>query len=347
MPWIYYHVRHFRYLQLGTTAFEIVWFTALLFIIPESVRWQLIHGHYEDAEESLRRAASLKGKFSEVEISRKVVLLTQTLREEELEESVLERKKQNIFDLWKIPKLLKLSLILYYLWFSQAFIFYGLVYNIGNLGGNIFINFSIFGLSYFVSNTFVLYIMSRMGRKRLLWSLFIVEAISFTGMFAFSFNESGLWFRIGFAFFGNFCVSGAFNILYLYTAESLPTTVRQVGIGSCSVAARVGSIIAPFMKELVSVALNLIVKRINFSLCKQTNATHISASFVLYGTLALISVFLIMLVPETKDRELPDTIRQTHQQFNISCVKISSSTPKLSPSKRNDSMTQTLHENVQ
>ena len=208
MPLIYYQIRHFRYLQLGTTAFEIIWFIGLLFVIPESVRWQLIHGHYEEAEESLRRAASLKGKFSEVEISRKVVLLTQTLKEEEMEESVVERRKQNIFDLWKIPKLLKLSLILYYLWYSQAFIFYGLVYNIGNLGGNIFVNFSIFGLSYFVSNTFVLYIMSRMGRKRLLWSLFIVEAISFTGMFAFSFNENGLWFRIGFAFFGNFCVSG-------------------------------------------------------------------------------------------------------------------------------------------
>ena len=211
-------------------------------------------------------------------------------------------KSQTIFDLWKVPKLLKLSLILYFSWFAQAFIYYGSVFNIGNLGGSVFINYTIFGFAYGISNTFLLLMMGRYGRRKLLIILFTGEAVAFAGMFMTSFSESVLAYRISFAFFSNFCVAGAYNIVYLYTAECFPTTMRQVGIGSCSVAARVGSVLAPFVKEL-------------------TNYTHLSVSFMTFGGLALVNLFLIMWVPETKDREIPDTIDQADQGSEEKLVK--------------------------
>lgn len=42
------------------------------------------------------------------------------------------------------------------------------------------------------------------------------------------------------------------GIVYVYSAEVYPTVLRQIGVGSCSVAGRAGSIIAPFIKEFVS-----------------------------------------------------------------------------------------------
>ncbi|GFV22160.1 uncharacterized protein TNCV_631131 [Trichonephila clavipes] len=50
---------------------------------------------------------------------------------------------------------------------------------------------------------------------------------------------------------GKFCVTGSFGLLYLYTAEIFPTGVRNVTLGSCSMWARVGSILAPFMRDLL------------------------------------------------------------------------------------------------
>lgn len=50
---------------------------------------------------------------------------------------------------------------------------------------------------------------------------------------------------------GKFFVTASFGLIYLYTAELFPTVARNVGVGSCSMIARFGSTIAPFVKELV------------------------------------------------------------------------------------------------
>ena len=44
---------------------------------------------------------------------------------------------------------------------------------------------------------------------------------------------------------GKFGCSGAFCIIYVFTAEIYPTAVRTTGLGLCSMVARIGSIAAP------------------------------------------------------------------------------------------------------
>ena len=46
---------------------------------------------------------------------------------------------------------------------------------------------------------------------------------------------------------GKFFVSMAFTGIYVWTSEVMPTEVRNIGMGSCSLFARISGIIAPFI----------------------------------------------------------------------------------------------------
>ena len=52
---------------------------------------------------------------------------------------------------------------------------------------------------------------------------------------------------------GKLGASGGFAIIYVFSAELFPTTVRNAGIGVSSAAARVGGMIAPLIAASVSI----------------------------------------------------------------------------------------------
>lgn len=58
--------------------------------------------------------------------------------------------------------------------------------------------------------------------------------------------------RVSLASIGILGMGIAFPTAYLYSGELFPTVVRNVGVGSGSMSARVGSMIAPFVASLVS-----------------------------------------------------------------------------------------------
>lgn len=54
---------------------------------------------------------------------------------------------------------------------------------------------------------------------------------------------------------GKFGISAAFAIIYVWSAELFPTLVRNSGMGSSSMMARVGSMVSPYIADLVSLLL--------------------------------------------------------------------------------------------
>jgi OCT family organic cation transporter-like MFS transporter 4/5 len=199
---------------------------------------------------------------------------------------------QNFIELWKTRSMRKYTLVFYFTWFVNAFVYYGISLNIGDLGGDLFMNFFLAGLVEFPSYFFCMYIFKYIGRRPLLAIMMYGAGFSCLAIIPFVMAKNVYHVPIMcFAMLGKFCITSSFGIIYVYSAEVYPTTLRQIGVGSCSVVGRAGSIVAPFIKELTAIA-------------------SFGASMGIFGTLSVLVGLFCILLPETRDKEIPDTLEE-------------------------------------
>ena len=93
---------------------------------------------------------------------------------------------------------------------------------------------------------------------------------------------------------GKMCITFSWAVLFLYTAELLPTEVRTSGIGSSSFLGRFGGMIAPWIERLGKIY-------------------HPYIPAIVFGVNALLAGLLAIMLPETHGRDLPYTIEEAEQ----------------------------------
>ena len=281
---------NYRIIHTGLSLAQIVALVVVFHFIPDSPRWQLTHNETEKARRQLIKALEMKKvSFDEERVNGRIIQMHRQLKAQ------MEREKTDkvasVFDVMRSPKMLKTSLILLYLWFTAAFNYYGAVFNLGSLGGNIFLNMLIFAVSQTLSNLFCHFSATKFGRQKLLVGYFLVEGASFFTIVAFSGSDSFLAYRMAAAFVVVFTANASFNIVYLYTGETYPTIMRQSTLGTFSIFSRVGSATSPFIKELIS-------------------ASHLSVGMSIFGGLAAGASLASLFLKETSGKEIPETVGQ-------------------------------------
>eukprot|EP00731_Ephydatia_muelleri_P027780 Em0019g653a len=97
-------------------------------------------------------------------------------------------------------------------------------------------------------------------------------------------------YLVGFSLAGKFAASASFAIAYLYAVELFPTQVRNLGVGVCSLSARIGGIAAP--------------------LILLTDKWGAPVPMLVMGTMALVAGSLSSLLPETLNTPLPETLEE-------------------------------------
>jgi OCT family organic cation transporter-like MFS transporter 4/5 len=247
LPWIFYHIPNYYKIESNVVTIQFFLSIGYVFVVKVSPRLQLIHGKYEEAEETLRKAAREKGLYSVDEINRRIKKLEKFMRKEQ-EFIEKQRLDQNsIFAFWKDKNILKTTLILYFSWFSFGLVAFRSFFNVQNLGGSLHFNSFTTSISRAISVALLYFVIQRFDRRSLMRTVMISKAAVFLLLLRCTFNDVLLLPRILFHNISSIAGWLDYAIIYIYSTEFFPTTLRQRSIGICSVFARIGSMIAPFI----------------------------------------------------------------------------------------------------
>ncbi|CAG0924335.1 unnamed protein product [Notodromas monacha] len=221
-----------------------------------------------------------------------------------------EPRKHTALDLFRVSHMRKVMFNVFLCWFVNAFVYYGLSLNSANLGGNVFLNFALSGAIEIPAYALSIIVMLKFAGRRLLISVAMVSGGAACALIAFipRGQFANDWPVTALSTVGKFGISASFALIYLFTAELIPTVVRNVGVGLSSTFARIGSILAPFLLLLGD---------------KKTG--DFTYPMVICGILSIVSGCLVWLLPETARQPMPDTFEQAKRQSQSSKKRASSS----------------------
>ena len=161
VPLIAWAVPQWDHLQLAVSIPTLLFVAILAFpsLVPESPKWLLVKGRQKEAEAILINAEELNNS-SQKEAPGKDLPATIVKSENEVDE------KATIIDLFKYKALRKCTVIMYYLWFTNNLVYYGLTFNAGKLiPGDVYINMVIAALLEFLVYTIAIICFIYLGRR--------------------------------------------------------------------------------------------------------------------------------------------------------------------------------------
>ncbi|XP_021914902.1 organic cation transporter protein-like [Zootermopsis nevadensis] len=257
-------------------------------ILPESVRWLQSQGRTTEVKTIMLRAARINGvKLSEQDFSKFEIPPVEGKTEED--NPVQKRSTSDAFKRVFKSKILVGRLInCAFCFITNSFVYIGLSLSSVSIGGDKYTNFMLVALVEIPAYAVTPFFSDRFGRRRSLCvSLLIAGVICIA--FAFipdNYDTAKLIVFLA----GKFAITIAFTVVYVFTAELFPTELRHSMLSTCSMVGRVGSIIAPQTPLLAEIYKPL--------------------PFYLFGGISVASGLLMLLIPETLDQKLPDTVEE-------------------------------------
>merc|ERR1711892_555029 len=268
----------------------------LWFIIPESPRWLISTKRFKEAKALIKKAAERNGKHEFVKTFTMAKLETNEKPDSDGTKSSLGFS--DLFD----KRILLFTIVQMVAWPAVSLGYFGLSYGSADMEGNFFVNNIILGVVELPGYLYVILLMDVWGRK----PLFVLSLV-FTGVSSIVSSFLTGTARNILIYIAKNTASGAFALVFVYTSELFPTSVRSTGLGLCSMMARVGALFTPLMGDLAK-------------------ATVDEAPYYLLGGFAALSGLLSILLPETLGNKLPEDIEdikemKKNSKSMLSCVK--------------------------
>ncbi|KAG4080350.1 hypothetical protein HA402_010842 [Bradysia odoriphaga] len=258
-----------------------------IWLVPESVRWLFSIGKYAEGAKVLEKVARWNG--TEVPVDTLTELKSRNKSDlllEPREVIKIEAGQHSVVTALRSPVLRNRLLNCCYCFFTNALIYFGLSVYSSSLPGDKHMNLLYAGTIELPGNAATHYVLQRYGRK---WSLVVSMVVCSVACIG-SELLSGSVMEIILFLVGKFAVALSYTILNLYAIELFPTNLRQSMFNICMVFAGCGNIVAPLLP---------LSKRFLPSL-----------PLILFGGTSLSSALLVLLLPETRNKPMPDTIEE-------------------------------------
>ncbi|KAM9314845.1 solute carrier family 22 member 7-like [Pholidichthys leucotaenia] len=253
--------------------------------MPESARWLIAHGKFEQAQMHLNRCAKMNGTDGSMDKLKPEMLATIIVREK-------RNQVYTYLDLIRTPNMRKLALKTGILRFCNAITFYGISFNITGFGLNIYLTQFAYALIELPAKVSIFYILDKIGRRPCEVGTLLITGTCLGVNILIPKSLSVA--RTAVAVNGKGFSSASFGTVVLYSSELYPTVVRQNGMGYNSFMARFGVAVAPMVLSLDEFFEEL-------------------PQIVLCCT-ALLRAVVARTLSETRNRCLPETIKDVEWQ---------------------------------
>ncbi|XP_062619785.1 solute carrier family 22 member 4-like [Saccostrea cucullata] len=268
------------------TAIVTAPFLLGIFIIPESFRWSLANNKFMEAENAIKRIASINSRETPKACIKRLYDIT------EEEKGQNKHKNHTVIDILKNRRLLKNSFLLWTSWVACGYAYYAISFGVEQLSGSLYLNMFLLSVVEIPATLITWFLNNCIGRRWTCFLFFMIAAVGGASVGTVQIidpPQAGEIINIA-ALISKMGVSAGWAALIIFTTESYPTVVRNIGYGMANSSARIGAMIAP---QIVHISKH--IPGVMYYIC---------------GGCMLISAVFCVLLPETKGKALENVIPQ-------------------------------------
>lgn len=254
--------------------------------LVESPRWLMSKNRINESIECLKGMAKINGSEEQLNTFLQV---NADIIKSATKETTEVKEQRNLIQIFQLKSQQKRLLYLMYIWFFSTLCVYGFYASLNKSKGNIFVT----GIMGFTAE--VISEMSSGILANLFGRIFMLELLLFMGGASFIvfyfISTSWALLRTLLLFFASFGFNGALNLMYIYTNEILPLSIKALTFGFMYLMSRAGGAVVPIFlrSEMYPVIL---------------------------GALALSCGFLIGTMEETLGRNLEDDVPEAVRTYS-------------------------------
>jgi len=247
-------------------------------ILPESPRWLITSGRLTEADKAIRHIA----KVNKAEVPKDLELRLKVMIGKSKEKSL------GYLTLFRSPVIAFRTICICVAFTSSAFVYYQLMINIGNMGGNTFMNLFLLAIAEGPGSLVGVYAADKLGRRWTHSAILAINAICFFILIWIVQEPSLVTLVTVLCMIVKFMISATFTVAYVQAMEIFPTSVRQSGIGIATLVSQIICIGGPYVIYL--------------------GATDLRLPYAVMFLICVAGVVATVLLPETAGRSLPETM---------------------------------------